>query len=83
MTHLWILRHDGDVIACAPSRLLNDEHDPDVAYDDGAYRALDQAWNTVDVQSLRNLIDANDLLTRYEHNGYTLALEPHPTPGGA
>jgi len=31
--------------------------------------------------NLRMLVNENPYAIRYEHKGYTLALEPHPTPG--
>lgn len=77
MTPLWVLRHDGEMIACAVSR---PEIIDGVAYDDGAHFTLD-SWHSPVKPELRMLINANPDATRYEYRNLLLALEPHPTPG--
>lgn len=72
MTPLWVLRHAGAVVACAPAGHWFTCMTQGVQL----FGVPDRDWNAIE-----DMIADDPSATRYEHNGYTLALEPHPTPG--
>ena len=72
MTRLWILRDPNDVvIACAPE-------------DRGPYYVLPAVeYDTRHEDAMRDMRKSIDLFAfagSHTARGYTLALEPHPTP---